>query len=329
MKIAILGAGAWGTAIASHASARHDTVLWSRDPAVLASIAADRVNHAYLPGITLDAALGTEPSFDAAIDGAALIVVATSLAGLRPMLGRLAASGRRVDAVAWLCKGLDAGTGQLAHQVAAEVLPQAVAGCLSGPSFAQEVARGLPVALTAAATAASLAETLVAGFHHGPMRVYRSTDLVGVEIGGALKNVMAIATGIGDGMGLGLNARAALITRGLAEIARFGIAHGASPETFMGLAGMGDLVLTCTGDLSRNRTVGLELAAGRTLADVLATLGHVAEGVACCRAVVARAASLGVEMPISETVLEVIEGRLAPADALRNLLAREPKAEHR
>ncbi|MGE0315463.1 MAG: NAD(P)H-dependent glycerol-3-phosphate dehydrogenase [Lautropia sp.] len=329
MKIAILGAGAWGTALASHASARHDTVLWSRDPSVLASVAADRVNRAYLPGIALNPALGTEPSLDAAIDGAALIVVATSLAGLRPVLERLRDTGRRIDAVSWLCKGLDADTGRLAHQVVADAMPQATAGCLTGPSFAQEVARGLPVALTAAATGASLADTLVAAFHHGPMRVYRSTDLVGVEIGGALKNVMAIATGIGDGMGLGLNARAALITRGLAEIARFGLAHGASPETFMGLAGMGDLVLTCTGDLSRNRTVGLELAAGRPLDAVLARLGHVAEGVACCRAVVARAASLGVEMPISETVLDVIEGRLVPADALRMLLAREPKAEHR
>ena len=327
LNISILGAGAWGTALASHASARHRTVLWSRNVAVLESIASRKLNDAYLPGIALDPALVTEACLEAAVESSDLIVVASALAGLRPILSQLAASARPVEAVSWLCKGLDAATGQLAHQVAADVLPRAAAGCLTGPSFAQEVARGLPAALTAAATDPALADRLVEAFHHGPMRVYRSADLVGVEIGGALKNVMAIATGIGDGMGLGLNARAALITRGLAEISRFGAAHGAAPETFMGLAGMGDLVLTCTGDLSRNRSVGLELAAGRSLADILSKLGHVAEGVACCQAVVARAAALGIEMPISMAVLAVIEGRMAPADALRSLLAREPKAE--
>ena len=329
MKIAVLGAGAWGTALASHASQRHETVLWSRNRDVLKSIVTTHVNDAYLPGIALDPALKTEADFDQAIAGADLIVVASSLAGLRPILGALSAASRDIDAVAWLCKGLDASTGELAHQVARDVLPTASAGCLTGPSFAQEVARGLPVALTAAATDAALGQALVDGFHHGSMRVYRSDDLVGAEIGGALKNVIAIATGIGDGLGLGMNARAALITRGLAEISRFGLALGAQPETFMGLAGMGDLVLTCTGNLSRNRTVGLELAAGGRIADILGRLGHVAEGVACCRAVVARAAALGVEIPISEMVLEVIEGRMAPTDALRRLLAREPRAERR
>ena len=209
----------------------------------------------------------------------------------------------------------------------AGIAPDWHAGCLSGPSFAQEVAAGLPVALTAAATNDELALLMVAAFHHGAMRVYRSADLRGVEIAGALKNVMAIATGIGDGLGLGHNARAALLTRGLAEMTRFGLAHGAQVETFMGLSGIGDLVLTCTGDLSRNRTVGLKLAQGLALDDILRQLGHVAEGVACCRAAVAAAHEVGVDMPVSEAVLGVIEGRLAPSDAVASLLAREPKAE--
>ena len=183
------------------------------------------------------------------------------------------------------------------------------------------------MALTAAATEDHLAQRMVDAFHHGAMRVYRSVDLIGVEIAGALKNVMALATGISDGLGLGLNARAALLTRGLAEMTRFGLAHGAQAETFMGLAGIGDLVLTCTGDLSRNRTVGLRLARGEALAAILADLGHVAEGVACCRAVVTRADSVGVEMPVSEAVLAVLDGTLSPSDAVARLLAREPRAE--
>ena len=209
----------------------------------------------------------------------------------------------------------------------AGIAPDWHAGCLSGPSFAQEVAAGLPVALTAAATHDELALRMVAAFHHGAMRVYRSADLRGVEIAGALKNVMAIATGISDGLGLGHNARAALLTRGLAEMTRFGLARGAQAETFMGLAGIGDLVLTCTGDLSRNRTVGLKLAQGMALEEILSHLGHVAEGVACCRAAVAAAHEVGVDMPVSQAVLAVIEGRLGPSEAVASLLAREPKAE--
>lgn len=334
MKIALLGAGAWGTALAHHAASRHETWLWSRSGSLAGRIDDTHANPVYLPGIALAPGLRASADLAACVARADLVVVATSLAGLRPTLGALGSLGWRgsrasdgARAVSWLCKGLEAQTGLLPHQVAAEVLPGASAGCLSGPSFAQEVARGLPVALTAAATDPALADALVAAFHHDAMRVYRSTDLTGVEVGGALKNVMAIATGISDGLGLGLNTRAALMTRGLAEICRFGVALGASRETFMGLAGMGDLVLTCTGDLSRNRSVGLRLAAGEALADVLAQLGHVAEGVACCRAVVSRAAQIGVEMPICAIVLDVLEGRRAPADAVRALLAREPRTE--
>jgi glycerol-3-phosphate dehydrogenase (NAD(P)+) len=331
VRIAILGAGAWGTALASHAAARHPVVLWSRNARVVADIDGRRRNQRYLPEHQLPESLVATADMRRAVADADLLVVATSVAGLRPVVTevvRLADGGpARPRAITWLCKGLEADTGALPHAVVASIASGWAAGCLSGPSFAQEVAAGLPAALTAAATEERLALQLVEAFHHGPMRVYRSADLVGVEIAGALKNVMAIATGIADGLDLGMNARAALLTRGLAEVTRFGLAHGAQAETFMGLAGVGDLVLTCTGDLSRNRRVGLQLAAGVPLPRILADLGHVAEGVACCQAVVARARADGLELPVSEAVLAVIEGRITPADAVAGLLAREPKAE--
>jgi glycerol-3-phosphate dehydrogenase (NAD(P)+) len=325
MKIAVLGAGAWGTALAAHASSRHEVTLWARDAAVAEEIRLQRRNRRYLPEVELASGVAATHRLDEAIDGAGLLVIATSVAGLRPVMQAIAPAGH--GAVTWLCKGLTADTGELPHAVVAAIAPDWHAGCLSGPSFAQEVAAGLPVALTAAASNDELALLMVAAFHHGAMRVYRSADLRGVEVAGALKNVMAIATGISDGLGLGHNARAALLTRGLAEMTRFGLARGAQAETFMGLSGIGDLVLTCTGDLSRNRTVGLRLAAGGALDDILRGLGHVAEGVACCRAAVAAAHEAGVDMPVSEAVLAVIEGRLSPAAAVASLLAREPKAE--
>lgn len=325
MKIAVLGAGAWGTALASHAMAQHPVSLWSRNAAVVADINRNHRNSRYLPDIDLPPTLVATGQLSQAIDGAGLLVIGTSVAGLRPVMQAIVGSGH--GAVIWLCKGLAADTGALAHDVVAGVAPDWHAGCLSGPSFAQEVALGLPVALTAAATSDELASRMVDAFHHGAMRVYRSQDLRGVEIAAALKNVMAVATGISDGLGLGSNARAALLTRGLAEMTRFGLAHGAQAETFMGLAGVGDLVLTCTGDLSRNRTVGLKLAQGLALDEILRQLGHVAEGVACCRAVVAKAHETGVEMPVSEAVLAVIEADITPAAAVASLLAREPKAE--
>jgi glycerol-3-phosphate dehydrogenase (NAD(P)+) len=325
MKIAVLGAGAWGTALARHASSRHEVALWARDAALVEDIRRQRRNGRYLPDVELSASVVATHRLEEAIDGAGLLVIATSVAGLRPVMQALAPSGH--GSVTWLCKGLTADTGETPHAVVNAIAPDWHAGCLSGPSFAQEVAAGLPVALTAAASNDELALLMVAAFHHGAMRVYRSADLRGVEIAGALKNVMAIATGISDGLGLGHNARAALLTRGLAEMTRFGLARGAQAETFMGLAGIGDLVLTCTGDLSRNRTVGLRLAEGRALDDILRGLGHVAEGVACCRAAVAAAHEVGVDMPVSEAVLAVIEGRLAPSAAVAALLAREPKAE--
>jgi glycerol-3-phosphate dehydrogenase (NAD(P)+) len=211
--------------------------------------------------------------------------------------------------------------------VAAELPLHASNGTLSGPSFAREVALGLPVALTVASGSAVLLERTVAAFHHGAMRIYTGDDVIGVEVGGAVKNVLAIATGISDGLGLGLNARAALITRGLAEMSRLGVALGGRAETFTGLTGLGDLILTATGDLSRNRTVGMQLATGRTLNDILSALGHVAEGVRCARAVLALAQSRNIDMPITHAVCRVLFEDVTPRDAVQALLSRDAKAE--
>jgi glycerol-3-phosphate dehydrogenase (NAD(P)+) len=328
MRITMLGAGAWGTALAIAAAARHEVLLWARDPAQAAAMAGLRRNERYLPEVALPAALRVTADHAAALAHAGtqgLTVVATPMAGLR---GQLAAFTDARPAL-WLSKGLEAGSGALGHEIARELRPRSGCGVLSGPSFALEVARGQPTALVAASGEPALAAAAVEAFHSDALRIYTSDDVVGVEVGGAVKNVLAIATGILDGLpGGGLNARAALITRGLAEITRLGVAMGARAETFMGLSGLGDLVLTATGDLSRNRRVGLRLAAGQRLPQVLAELGHVAEGVASAPTVLARARALRVEMPITEAVVEVLEGRLAPAEALARLMARSARPEH-
>jgi glycerol-3-phosphate dehydrogenase (NAD(P)+) len=324
MKIAVLGAGAWGTAISCVLAARMEVALWVRDAAQAATIGSTRRNERYLPGFELPATVRVTADLADAARGTHLVLAATPVAGLRDLLTQLGAAAPLV----WLCKGFEEGTGALPHQIAAGALgDRARYGALSGPSFAEEVARGLPCALTLASRDAAFAREAAALLHGGRMRVYYSSDLVGVEIGGAVKNVMAIAAGISDGLGLGLNARAALITRGLAEIARLGIALGGQPETFMGLAGAGDLILTATGELSRNRRVGLELARGRSLKEVVASLGHVAEGVHSAREAARLAASRGVEMPVTDAVSAVLEARLAPAAAVERLLARESKME--
>ncbi|MEW6098431.1 MAG: NAD(P)H-dependent glycerol-3-phosphate dehydrogenase [Pseudomonadota bacterium] len=325
MNITVLGAGAWGTALALHSAMRRPTLLWARDAAQAAAMRERRRNEKYLPEIELPAALDVTSDFARAVAHASegLFVIATPMAALREMLGRLPEDAR----VWWLCKGFEKGTGRLGHEVAREVRPLARVGVLSGPSFALEVARGQPTAVVAASTDASLRDSAVEAFHGQALRVYTSTDPIGVEVGGAVKNVLAIATGIADGMSLGLNARAALITRGLAEMSRLGVALGARTETFMGLSGLGDLVLTATGDLSRNRQVGLRLARGQTLADILRELGHVAEGVYSAATVLERARAAGVEMPITSAVVDVIEGRLAPRQALERLMSRDARAE--
>lgn len=342
MKLTFLGAGAWGTALASHAATVHDVVLWGRDAAQLADIAQTGMNAAYLPGVALSPRLACEADFDTAVDHAladpdGLLVVATPVSGLREMTRRLAArhAGRPAPlAMLWLCKGFEADTHAMPHQMVREeldalgvALGQIEYGVLTGPSFAKEVAQGLPCALTVAGTSHALADRAQAAFHHHAMRIYGSDDLIGVEVGGAVKNVLAIATGASDGLGLGLNARAALVTRGLAEMTRLGLALGGRVETFMGLAGMGDLILTATGDLSRNRKVGQQLAGGKTLEQVLADLGHVAEGVRCAQAVAALAARHGVEMPITRAVCAVLFEGLSAADAVAQLLQRDARDE--
>jgi glycerol-3-phosphate dehydrogenase (NAD(P)+) len=332
--ITVLGAGAWGTAVAIALAARHDVLLWGRNPAQMAATEAARDNVAYLPGHPLPPALRVSADFEAAIAHVTaapagttpLLIAACPVAGLRPLLEQL--KGRAIPNIVWLCKGFEYGTGLLPHQVVREVLGESVAGAaLSGPSFAQEVARGLPCGLTVASSSAELRERVVSLVHGGSVRVYACDDMVGVEVGGAVKNILAIATGAADGLGLGLNARAALITRGLAEITRLGTTLGAQPGTFMGLTGMGDLILTCTGDLSRNRRVGLALAQGKALDTIVKELGHVAEGVPCAKAVRELAAKLGVDMPITNAVAGVLFDGASVQETVDRLLARDPRNE--
>ncbi|WP_418319238.1 NAD(P)H-dependent glycerol-3-phosphate dehydrogenase [Piscinibacter sakaiensis] len=340
MNVTVLGAGAWGTALAIQACQRHALRLWARDPAQVDQMRAQRCNVRYLDGAPLPAPLQISADLAASLahaDGG-LIVIATPMSGLHEMLRAIQTLSDPATPVVWLCKGFQQGTGLLGHEVAALLLPQRAVGILSGPSFAIEVARNQPTALVAASASEVLCERAVEAFHSETLRVYTSDDPIGVEVGGAVKNVLAIATGIADGMprdgavddattGLGLNARAALITRGLAEMSRLGVALGARPETFMGLSGLGDLVLTATGALSRNRQVGLRLARGQPLAEILAELGHVAEGVYSAAMVLRRAQKLGIEMPITQAVVSVVEGRSSAAQALGELMARESRSE--
>ena len=336
MNIAVLGAGAWGTALAISAAARQPVTLWARDVAQSAAMQVARSNARYLPGAAFPPQLsvvgGPLDRAQAWLIRADVVIVATPMAGLRSTLGQL--DGLAAP-VAWLCKGFEApqkgaeagAWGLLGHEVCRSVAPGLRAGILSGPSFAQEVARGQPTALVAASEHGAVRDALVAAFHSPSLRVYANEDIVGVEVGGAVKNVLAIATGLCDGLNLGLNARAALVTRGLAEMTRLGLALGAKAETFMGLSGLGDLVLTATGDLSRNRKVGQLLAQGMSLEQAVASLGHVAEGVYSARTVVQRARSLGVDMPISEGVVALLEGHMQPAQAVAALMGRDAKSE--
>jgi len=338
MNLAILGAGAWGSALAVSAAARQSTVLWTRSESHCAQMCDTRINARYLDGVTLPPALAITADFDAALAHArgGLAIIATPMAGLAEMLRRMPAQGVDAPGVLWLCKGFEHDSGRLGHEVAQAVQPDFKrVGVLSGPSFAIEVARGQATALVVASAEASLCEAAVQSLHGEALRVYTSDDVIGVEVGGAVKNVLAIAVGICDGLAsagqdgqaLGLNARAALITRGLAEMTRLGIALGARGETFMGLSGLGDLVLTATGDLSRNRQVGLLLARGLALPTILRQLGHVAEGVLCAETVLQRALSLGVDMPITQAVVQVLRGQSTPAQALAGLMSRDARAE--
>jgi glycerol-3-phosphate dehydrogenase (NAD(P)+) len=341
MNIIVLGAGAWGTALAisaaSNTKADHAVTLWSRDAAQAAAMQSQHSNAKYLPQVAFPESLQiASGDFSALVKTADVVIIGTPMSGLRGMLLQLADV---TCPVAWLCKGFEAGVaraeGLLGHEIYAQIAANQAkttqnslkTGILSGPSFALEVAKGQPTALVAASELPEVRDALTQAFHSPTLRVYGSSDVAGVEVGGAVKNVLAIATGLCDGLQLGLNARAALITRGLAEMTRLGVALGADIETFMGLSGLGDLVLTATGDLSRNRKVGLLLAQGKTLSEAVASLGHVAEGVYCARTVSQRALSLGVDMPITQCVVKVLDGTLSAKQAVGLLMGREATEE--
>ncbi|GHA76674.1 glycerol-3-phosphate dehydrogenase [NAD(P)+] [Formosimonas limnophila] len=333
MNIAILGAGAWGSALASSLAEHrpdHRVTLWGRDELQMTSIAQTHFNSAYLPSVRLSQALSFSSSLDKVIQTHAhendLIIIATPLAALREMVEHVKRIGARA-LVLWLCKGLSRDSAQLPHQIVFDVLGATSAcGVLSGPSFAQEVAQAKPCALTLASNSVRLNALFAQQLHHSALRIYHTHDVIGVELGGALKNVLAIAAGVCDGLSLGMNARAALLTRGVAEMLRLGQALGAQPATLTGLTGLGDLILTATGSLSRNRAVGLELAKGRSVGDITIQLGHVAEGALCAHAMARLAHQHGVDMPITQTVCALLDG-MTPQLAVQQLLSREPTTE--
>lgn len=327
MNITVIGAGAWGTALAISLVAQHRVTLWSIDADHVEAMRSAHCNQSFLPEIPLPEGIGLSADLPRAMEGADLAIIAVPVAALRSILKELARLPARFGVI-WVCKGFEAETSMLPHQVAAEVLPeQFPRGVLSGPSFAQEVARNLPAALTFASTDEAFAQRTAQALHHARLRIYACNDMIGVEVGGAVKNVMAIAAGICDGMGLGHNARAALLTRGLAEMTRLGLRLGGRPETLGGLSGAGDLILTCTGDLSRNRQVGMLLVQGHELSEILHRLGHVAEGVYTVREVHNLAQRLEVSMPICEAVYRVLYEQLPATDAVEALLNRAPNLE--
>ena len=326
-KIAVLGAGAWGTALAIQISHQHEVSLWARNSGHVSGMRKARANPMYLGDFKFNDNLQVEDDLAVAIADADIILSVVPTAGFRDILKQIKALNSN-QPIVWAHKGLEPQTAKLPHEVALEELSHNQKwGALSGPSFAAELVRGLPTAVTLAANDADFAITAANLIHGSNLRVYNSTDVVGVSVGGAVKNVMAIAAGISDGMGFGNNARAAMITRGLAEITRFGVALGAKTETFMGLAGAGDLILTCTGQYSRNREVGLQLASGKSLDDILQGLGHVAEGVNTAREVMRRADGMGIDMPITFEVNQALTHGKSARDAVMDLLGRNQKAE--
>jgi glycerol-3-phosphate dehydrogenase (NAD(P)+) len=326
-KIAVLGAGAWGTALAIHISQQHQVTLWARNSGHVSGMRKARANPLYLGDFKFNDQLEVEEDLEKAVRNADLILSVVPTAGFRLLLKELKKIGSQ-QPIIWAHKGLEPISALLPHEVAIEELSMSRKwGVLSGPSFAAELVRGLPTAVTLAANDTAFASEAAHLLHGGSLRVYNSTDVIGVSVGGAIKNVMAIAAGISDGMGFGNNARAAMITRGLAEITRFGVALGAKPETFMGLAGAGDLILTCTGQYSRNREVGLQLASGKALEEVLNGLGHVAEGVNTAREVMRRADKIKVDMPITYEVNQALSAGKSAKEAVMDLLGRDQRPE--
>lgn len=330
LPVAVLGAGSWGTALAALIARHgHPTTLWGRDADVVAAIDGRHENPRYLPGIGLPETLRATTDLAAAMAGAGLVLVVTPSHAFAEALRALAPHRPEGAGVAWASKGFEPGSGRFLHEVAAEVLgPQVPLAVVTGPSFAREVAAGLPTAVTVHSEQAEFAQ-LVADALHGPaFRAYTGNDMLGAELGGAMKNVLAVATGVADGMELGLNARAGLVTRGLNEMLRLNRELGGRPETLMGLAGMGDLVLTCTGDLSRNRRLGLALGRGQGIEEAVREIGQVVESIQTADEVMRLARRHDVELPISEAVHSVLHGGLTPVEGLAQLMAREQKAEY-
>ncbi|KAA2284743.1 NAD(P)H-dependent glycerol-3-phosphate dehydrogenase [Arenimonas fontis] len=327
--VAVLGSGSWGTALAALIARNgHTTILWGRDRGQVEAVAQRHENPRYLPGTPLPESLAATPDLAEAVAEADLVLVVTPSHAFTETL-RALAPHRRADAgLAWATKGFEPGSGRFLHEVAADLMgPDVPLAVVTGPSFAREVALGLPTAVTVHSDDEDFAQT-VANVLHGPtFRAYTGNDVQGAELGGAMKNVLAVATGVADGMQLGLNARAGLITRGLNEMLRLNLALGGRVETLMGLAGLGDLVLTCTGDLSRNRRLGLALGRGQSLREAVAEIGQVVESVQTADEVMRLAERLGIELPISALVREVLHERITPVEGLRMLLAREQKPE--
>lgn len=329
-KVAVLGAGSWGTALAALIARHgHPTVLWGRDPSVASAIGGRHENPRYLPGIALPETLRATTSLPEAMAGAGLVLVVVPSHAFAETLRALAPLRPARAGVAWATKGFEPGSGRFLHEVAGEVLGEGVPlAVVTGPSFAKEVAEGLPTALTVHSDDAGFCQQVADALHGPAFRAYTGNDMRGAELGGAMKNVLAVATGVADGMGLGLNARAGLITRGLNEMLRLNIALGGRPETLMGLAGLGDLVLTCTGDLSRNRRLGLALGRGASIADAVREIGQVVESLQTADEVMRLANAHGIELPIAEGVRDVLHDTVTPAEGLARLMARERKAEY-
>jgi len=325
-RITVLGSGSWGTALAIQmARSGTQVALWGRDRQLVESMQTARENERYLPGARFPESLTPEPDWDNALSGAKTVLVSVPSHAFRGILEQL--SGMSL-AIAWATKGLELSTGLLPHQVVAQVLPAcADYAVLSGPTFATEVGQDLPTAITVAASQPEFAKQLAGYLSSSSFLAYTSEDIVGVEVGGAVKNVLAIGAGLSDGLGFGANARVAMINRGLREMQKLGVAMGAKPETFMGLAGMGDLVLTCTDNQSRNRRMGLALAAGKTVAQAEEEIQQVVEGVQASRAVFEQSQRLGVELPIIEQVYRVLFKGVDPREAVKALLARSTGAE--
>ncbi|PJK06967.1 glycerol-3-phosphate dehydrogenase [Lysobacteraceae bacterium NML08-0793] len=328
--VAVLGAGSWGTALAALLARQgHAVTLWGRDEKIASAIDREHENPRYLPGIALPENLRATTDLAAALQGAAWVLVVTPSHAFAQTLKKLAPLRPQGAGVAWATKGFEPGSGRFLHEVAVEILGEAVPlAVVTGPSFAKEVTLGLPTALTVHSDNAAFAQTVAEAMHGPAFRAYTGNDMVGAELGGAMKNVLAVATGVADGMALGLNARAGLITRGLNEVLRLAHAIGGKPETLMGLAGLGDLVLTCTGDLSRNRRLGLALGQGKSIDEAVREIGQVVESIQTADEVMRQAEKHGVELPISRAVQQVLHGEVTPEAALRQLLAREQKPEY-